>query len=446
MPPERTSRGKLHQILGPAFGVAVLIGNVIGVGILRTPGEVAGHLPSPGLFVLAWVLGGCYALLGAMSLAEPGAMLHRSGGQYPIVHRAMGPYPGFVVGWSDWLSTAASIALVSIVFAEYAAPLLPAMPAQQRVVACTIVLAFGLLQWKGVRSGDLAQQALSAFKALALTLLSVTALLMAVPHQEAVPTAVLPAGTAFLAAFVLALQSVIYTYDGWTGPIYFGDETVDAGRSLPRAMIGGVLMVLVIYLLLNGAMLRVLGVERLAGDPFPAATVAAVLFGPKGDLILRLLILGSILGAVNALVMMACRVPIAMSEDHLMPPSFTTVNAGGTPTVSHWVTIGIALAFILSGTFNTVLALAAFFFVANYVLSFASVFVLRRKEPDTPRPFRVPGFPWTTGLVLLGSVAFIGGSLLSDRTNSLRSVLLLAASWPTYRLIVRIRGAALGEG
>ncbi len=419
---------------------------MIGIGILRTPGEVAGALPSTALFVLAWVLGGGYALLGAMSLAEPGAMIRRSGGQYPIVARALGPYPGFVVGWSDWLSTAASIALASIVFAEYAAPLLPAMPAQQRVVACTIVLGFGLLQWKGVKSGDLAQQALSAFKALAFTLLAVTALLMAVPDQAVTSAVALPGGTAFFAAFIVALQSVIYTYDGWTGPIYFGDETVDAGRSLPRAMIGGVLAVLAIYLLLNGAMLRVLGVERLAGDPFPAATVAAVLFGPKGDLILRLLILGSILGAVNALVMMASRIPIAMSEDRLMPPSFATVNTGGTPTVAHWATIAITLAFILSGTFNTVLAIAAFFFVANYLLGFASVFVLRRKEPDTPRPFRVPGFPWTTGLVLLGSVAFIVGSLLSDRANSLRSVLLLAVSWPAYRLILRLRGVRLGEG
>jgi APA family basic amino acid/polyamine antiporter len=201
-----------------------------------------------------------------------------------------------------------------------------------------------------------------------------------------------------------------------------------------------VLAVLLIYLLFNLAMVRVIGVEAMAGDPFVAATAGTALFGSMGDLILRLLVLGSILGAANALLMMVSRIPLAMGEDRLMPERLTAVNPGGTPVVAHWVSVGIALGFILSGTFNTVLALAAFFFVANYALSFTSVFVLRHREPDTPRPFRVPGFPYTTGLVLLGSIAFIVGSILSDRANSLRSIVLLAMSWPVYRLVVRSRG------
>jgi APA family basic amino acid/polyamine antiporter len=187
-------------------------------------------------------------------------------------------------------------------------------------------------------------------------------------------------------------------------------------------------------------MLRVVGVDRMAGDPFVAATAGTALFGTRGDLVLRLLVLCSILGGINALTMMVSRIPLAMSRDGLMPTRFDRVNAGGTPTVTHWTSVGIACGFILTGTFNTVLALAAFFFVANYVLSFTSVFVLRRTEPDTPRPFRVPGFPYTTGLVLLGSIAFIAGSILSDRGNSMKSMLLLAASYPAYRLIVKYRG------
>lgn len=422
-----------------AFGLAVLIGNTIGVGILRTPGEVAGRLPSTALFLGVWVVGGLYALLGAMSLAEPGAMVQRSGGQYPIVHRALGPYPGFVVGWSDWLSTAASISLVAIVFAEYSGPLLPAFAGQQPIIACGLVVIFGLLQWHGIKSGDVAQQLLTAAKALAFASLSVAALVMVIPDRVVPVGAAVPTGTALIAGFVLALQSVIYTYDGWTGPIYFGEEAVDAGRTIPRAMIGGVLVVLLIYLCYNYAMVRVLGVDAMAGDPFVAATASTALFGAKGDLILRLVVLVSILGGVNALLLLASRIPMAMSRDGLMPTRFDTVNAGGTPTVAHWTSVGVSLGFILSGTFNTVLALAAFFFVANYVLSFTSVFVLRRTEPDTPRPFRVPGFPYTTGLVLLGSIAFIVGSIFSDRTNSLRSILLLAASWPVYRLILHLR-------
>ncbi len=435
-----SGRGSLLQVLGVAFGVAVLVGNTIGVGILRTPGEVAGHLPTTGLFLTVWVVGGLYALLGAMSLAEPGAMIQRSGAQYPIVHRALGPYPGFVVGWSDWLSTAASLSLMAIVFAEYAAPLLPDFPARMQVIGCGLVVAFGLLQWRGVKSGDLAQQLLTAAKALAFTALAVAGLVMTIPDRADAAAVALPTGGALFAAAILALQSVIFTYDGWTGPLYFGEETVDAGRSIPRAMIGGVLVVVAIYLLFNIAMLRVVGVEQMAGNPFVAATAGTALFGTRGDLILRLLVLCSILGGINALTMMVSRIPLAMSRDGLMPARFNTVNAGGTPTVTHWTSIGIACGFILTGTFNTVLALAAFFFVANFVFSFTSVFVLRRTEPDTPRPFRVPGFPYTTGLVLLGSVAFLAGSVISDRSNSMRSLLLLAASWPVYRMIVKYRG------
>ncbi|MES2521779.1 MAG: APC family permease [Gemmatimonadota bacterium] len=434
-----TRNRSLHQVLGVAFGLAVLIGNTIGVGILRTAGDIAARLPSPGWFVAVFAIGGVYALLGAMSLAEPGAMIQRSGGQYPIVHRALGPYPGFVVGWSDWLSTSASTALAAIVFAEYALPLVPGFPGGATAMASVLVFLFGVLQWRGVKTGDVAQQLLSAGKALAFSALVVACFVLAVPDRAAVTPATLPAGSAFIAALVLALQSVIYTYDGWTAPLYFGEETVDAGRSVPRSMVIGVLAVIAIYVLLSVGQLRVLGVGAMAGDPFTAASTGSALFGARGDLIIRLIVLCSILGALNALVMMQSRIPLAMSRDLLMPPWFGAVNAGGTPTVAHWTSIGIAIGFIVTGTFNSVLALAAFFFVANYCISFSAVFALRRKEPDTPRPYRVPGFPYTTGLVLFGSVAFLIGAVLSDRANSLRSILLLAASYPVYALFVRKR-------
>lgn len=411
------------------------------VGILRTGGDVASHLPNTALFLGVWIVGGIYALLGTMSLAEPGAMVARSGGQYGIVHRALGPYPGFVVGWSDWLSCAASVALIAMVFGEYLMPLVPDLPGGQQAVACGVTLALGLLQWRGIRSGDIAQQLLSAFKALAFGALIIACFVFPVSDRPAAAPVDLPVGTAFFAALVLAMQSVIYTYDGWTSPLYFGEETVNPGRTIPRAMIGGVLVVIAIYVLLNLAFVHVLGVAAMAGDPFVAATAGHALFGDRGDLILRVLVLGSLLGGLNAVMLTTCRVPLVMSRDGLMPPAFDRVNKGGTPTVTHWVGIGIALGFILSGTFESVLALAAFFFVANYVLSFTSVFALRRNEPDAPRPYRVPGFPYTTGLVLLGSIAFLVGAVLSDRANSVRSLLLLAASYPAYRLILRMRPA-----
>lgn len=432
-----SSRGSLHQALGVAFGLAVLVGSTIATGIMRTPGEIAAHLPTSGLVIAVWLVGGLYALLGAMSLAEGGVIVRRSGGQYPIVHRALGRYPAFVVGWSDWFSTAASTSLGAIVFAEFATPLLPPIPGGIKAIACALILAFGWLQWHGVKNGDVAQQILSGIKALAFSVLIVAGLVMTVPTVMQPTPQLLPSGTGLLAAIVLALQAVIFTYDGWTGPLYFGEETVDVGRTMPRTMIAGVLVVMAIYVLFNVAMLRVVGIDAMANDPFVAGTAGAILFGPTGDLVIRLVVLVAILGGANANMLFGARIPLAMSRDGLMPARLDRVNAGGTPVVAHAAMIIITLLFILTGTFNTVLALAAFFFVANYVVSFTAIFALRRKEPDVPRPFRVPGFPYTTGLVLLGSVAFLIGAMLSDRANSLRSVLLLVLSYPAYRMMVR---------
>lgn len=433
-------RTKLLPVLGVSFGVAVLVGNTILIGILRTPGGVAAWLPHPLVFLGVWVIGGIFALLGAMSIAEPAAMVAESGGQYVIVRRGLGEYPGFVVGWSDWIATCASFALGAMVFTEYLEPLVPAMAGRRVPVGVALVLIFGLGLWRGIRIGDFSQHLLSALKALAFGTLIAVCLLLPVPAREAAAPAALPAGMALMTALILALQAVIFTYDGWTSPVYFGEEVKDPGRGIPRAMVFGVLAVILIYVMLNLALVRVLGIERMAGDPFVAATAGRALFGPGGDLVIRILVLVSILSGMNACLLMAPRVVLAMSRDRLMPPGFQLVNPGGTPTVGHWASIGVTVGFIVSGTFETVIALCAFFFVAAYTLSFLSVFALRRKEPDTPRPYRVPGFPFTTGLMVVLSVAFLAGSVVTDWDNSWKSLLLLALSYPLYRVVVATRG------
>lgn len=404
---------------------------------MRTPGDVVAHLPSIPIIIFLWVLGGVYALLGAMSLAETGVIVRRSGGQYPIVHRALGPYAGFVVGWTDWFSTLSSLALGAIVLGEFAYPLLPWMPGGEKAIGCTVMIAFGWLQWNGVRGGDIAQQILSGLKALAFAFLIVAGLAMAVPEAAVTAPAALPSGMGLLAGIVLSLQAIIFTYDGWTGPLYFGEETTNVERTMPRSMIIGVLLVMLIYISFNVAMLRVLGVEGMAGSSFVAGAAGAVLFGPKGDLVIRLIVIVAILGGLNATILFGARIPMAMSRDGLVPERLARVNAGGTPVVAHAATVIGTLVFVLSGTFNAVLAFSAFYFVANYTMSFVSVIALRRREPATPRPFTVPGYPVSTWLVLLGSLAFLVGSVISDRTNSLWSMALLAASYPVYRMTRR---------
>lgn len=440
--------GKLLQVLGVAFGLAVLVGNTIGMGILRTPGEIAAQVPSVPWFMGVWVAGALYALLGALTVSELVAMRPRSGGLYPLVRHGLGPYPGFVVGWSDWLSTSGSIAAVAIVLGEYAGPLVPALAGREKAIACTVVFGFGLLQWRGIRLGDLAQQATSLAKALALVGLALFALLLAKPQAPATVAAtapLLPPGLALVGAVIVAMQSAIYTYDGWTGPVYFSEELADPARDVPRTMIGGVLLVMTIYLLLNAAFLHVIPIREMAGDPFVAATAAARMFGPAGDTVLRIVMVLSLVASVNALVLMASRVPFAMSRDRLLPAILQRVNAGGTPVPALWASIALALGLILTNTFASVVAMLAFMFVANYAVTFATFFVMRRRQPQAPRPFRVPLYPLVPALALLGSLAFIAASLASDTRNSLYALLLVAVSWPVYRLFRRGPAAAQAQ-
>jgi len=240
-------------------------------------------------------------------------------------------------------------------------------------------------------------------------------------------------------AIVLSLQTVIYTYDGWTGVVYFSEEVKDPGRDVPRSMIGGVLSVIAIYLLVNLALLYVLPVGQIAGKDFAAGFAAQVLFGSRGDTVFRVLTIVSMLSAINACQLMATRVLFAMSRDGLLSQHVANVNRGGTPAVALFLSTAVPLVFIVFGqTFEKVITIVAFFFVAAYSLSFISVFVLRWREPDKPRPYRAWGYPWTTGIVLLGSILFLAGAVASDTRNSVYALLLLAVSYPVFLLLKRL--------
>jgi APA family basic amino acid/polyamine antiporter len=430
----RQRHTRLLPVLGIGFGLAVAIGNTIGAGIFRTPGEVAAQLPSNELFMAAWIVGGLYALLGAIQMAELATMLPHSGGQYVFSRYALGEYAGFIVGWSDWLSTCGTTAAVSLVVGEFSAALFPALTNAQTAVAVTISIVFALAQWKGVREGSVVQTTTSALKGSAFAALIVAAFALGTGGGAASTTP--PGGVALFTAFVLSLQAVIYTYDGWTGVIYFSEEVERPDRDIPRSLIGGVLAIIATYVLVNLAFLYVLPVSALAGRPFAASDVVRALVGELGTPLFGALTIVSLLSAINSNHLMASRVLFAMSRDGLMSPVFTRVNAGGTPTMALLLSAAVAFLFIVFGrTFSTVITILAFFFVANYALSFLCVFVLRRREPQRRRPYGAWGYPWTTALALMGSIAFLAGAIAGDTRNSLYALLLLAASYPGFRLL-----------
>jgi APA family basic amino acid/polyamine antiporter len=282
----------------------------------------------------------------------------------------------------------------------------------------------------------------SGLKALVLLALVAVFLLRAPGGELAVAAPVAPAeGRALAVAVLIALQAVIYTYDGWYGVIYFGEEVRRPARDVPRSMIGGVLLIAGLYLLVNVALLQVLPPAAMAGQSLAAGAATARIFGPTGDIVIRAVAIISLVSGINAYQLMASRIPLAMGREGLLPPRFVHVNAGGTPTLGLALSTLAALIFIASGSFQRVMALMAFFFVANYVAAFVAVFVLRRREPQEPRPYRAWGYPWTTALALAVSIAFLVGAVAGDTRNSVRSLLVLAASYPVYRLVRRFGGA-----
>ncbi|HKG98081.1 MAG TPA: APC family permease [Pyrinomonadaceae bacterium] len=433
------TEGHLLRVLGVGFGLAVIIGNTIGAGIFRAPGSIAAQIPNAGPFLLIWLAGAVYALLGAISIAELGTMIPRSGGQYVFSRYALGEYAGFIVGWSDWISSCGSTAAVALVVGTFSEALVPAVAGKGPGIAAAVTILFAVLQWRGIVWGSTIQNLTSLLKALAFLALIIAA--FALGGSGALTSSQTNSTSAItISAVVLSLQAVIYTYDGWAGVIYFSEEVKHPARDIPRALFGGVLSIAAIYLLVNVALLYVLPVSGMAGKEFAAGEAANVIFGVYGDTIFRCLTIVSMLSGINALHLMATRVIFAMSRDGLFTKKAAAVNEGGTPSVSLFLSALVAVLFIILGQrFDVVITVLAFFFVANYILSFISLFVLRRREPEKPRPYRAWGYPFTPALALLGSVVFLGGAIYADQRNSVYALLLLAVSYPVFLLMKEVK-------
>lgn len=437
---EKRDSAHLLRILGVSFGIAVTVGGTIGVGILRTPGLVAAQLPYFWAILAVWVLGGIYALIGTVSVVELGTMLPRAGGWYVYARRAFGDFGGFTVGWIDWAAQSSALAYLATAVGEFSVALVPALPGGNRGVAVGVLLAFALLHWLGLRSSSWIQEVTSLVKGLALIVFVVLCFLYGGRAGGSVAAVAAPTNLlAALAAVVIALQSVIITHDGWYSAIYFTEEDRDPGRNLPRSAIGGVVATIGIYLLVNLALLYALSIPELAGSMLPAADAAQRIFGGQGGRIITALSLLSLLSVINAVLLVATRILFAMSRDHLFFSRAAKVHPRGTPLLAMWMTTGASVLLVVTGTFETLIAIAAVFFVVMYLSGFVSLFVLRMREPELERPFRVWGYPWTPAIAVVGSVLFLIGNVFSDPTNSLYAFALIAASYPVFLGIRRRR-------
>jgi len=425
----------LLRILGVAFGLAIIIGTSIGAGILRTPGAVAAHLGSGPLALLAWTLGGVYAVLGASALADLATAFPRSGGFYVYARRALGDGFGFAVGWADWCNNCAAVAYAAFTVGEFLALLIPALTPAVQGVASAAIVAFALLQWCGMRVSGRVQEITAFTKAVAFFVF--VSLLLWLPVAVAEPVTDVQRVLPGIVGVVLAMQLVLGAYDGWQAGVYFAGEDQNPSRNLPRAFIGGAVLVMVVYLLVNIALLRVLPITTLAASALPAADAARVVLGSRGETIVIMLAVLSPLSIISGVLLGASRVPYAMGSDGLIPGVAGYVDKRGTPAVGLLLSTIVALALLTTGTFESIASVFAFFAVSSYVGAFASLLVLRRREPDLPRPYRSWGYPWTTILVLAGACALLAGTVVSAPRQSVIAVLALAASYPVFRLTRR---------
>ena len=283
------SQGHLARILGLGFGVAVIFGGTVGVGILRLPGEVAGKLGRPWLILLVWALGGVYSLLGAISLSEVGAALPQAGGFNVYSKRAFGAGAGFAVGWADWMVNCASIAYAARAVSEYLAALAPALAsagvAVQTAVAVGVLALFCMLHWFGLRLSSGIQKTASAVTAITFIALAGMCLLHSNAGVATAPMALRRSSglLGLLVPIIAVVPAIVVAYDGWYEAIYFAEEDVNAAKHLPRAMIGSVLLITGLYMLMNWSFLHVLSIAQLGQSQLAAADAARVVFpSPAG--------------------------------------------------------------------------------------------------------------------------------------------------------------------
>ena len=443
--------GHLLRILGLSFGLAVVVGSTIGVGILKAPGHLASALGSVPVALALWVAVGAYALLGASIMAEVATLVQKAGGWYTYADRAFGGAAGFSIGWVNWLMLLSTASTLAVAIGEFLGQLVPRLAPFTSATSVATLFGFAALHWAGTHSSRRVQEITSAVKALAFLAL-VAACLLAGGREDAalrVPVAPdAPQGLALLLGLVTAAQIVIFAFDGWYGAIYFAEEDEDPGRNLPRAMLYGTLGVFAVYLLVNLALWWTLPLAEMAaatarGD-IAAAAAAHALFGPAGGMAILLIALIAVPSVLNATLLQATRVLYSLGRDGYNWSGFAAVNDRGTPTRALVASTAASIALIVGsqGLFAKLLAITTFYYAIVYASGFLAMWKLRRAEPAAARPYRVRLHPWSTLYVVAVSALFLGGALYADPANSLWALLLVALAVPIYRATTGLRRSA----
>ena len=433
-------KNELKKVLGAGFGIAVMVGGTIGVGILRTPGTIAGMLDNYWLILACWVFGGVYVLLGAGSFAEMATMMPKAGGPYNYVKRAFGDYAGFLTGWFDYILNSIAPAYFCIVIGEYLALLFPSLKGNETIMALGFLTIFFLYHLGGVKNGSIAQQVTSVLKVLFFTALIVSCFVVKVDRAAFTQSASLFEG-GILIGFLKSIQLVMGAYNGWWSSCFFAEEDENPAKNIPKSLFTGGITVMAIYVILNIAFMYVLPVSTLANSPLVASDVTRVVFGDSGATFVIVISIVSLVSILNAYMMIPPRILFGLSRDGFFIRQGTVVNKGGTPVVALILSGAISFVLIILGSFQQLFSLASFMSIVVMGFSFSAHIKLRNSEPNLARPYRAWGYPWTTILVLITTLGLFLGFAVGDPYNLILVTVLGVLSYPAFLVITKKKRA-----
>jgi amino acid transporter len=429
---------RLPRRLGVWSAAAVLVGSTIGSGIFRIVGGengVAGRVGTVGAMSLLWLLGALVALMGALTIAELATMFPRSGGVYVFIREGYGPLPAFLFGWTELLVIRPSaLGAIAVLFAEYGDKFFHYGNLGTKLVAAAAILLLGLANIRSVSWGAAVQNLSTAAKVLAISGLAVAAFLFAHPGRGALAGPI-EWSPATWSGFGLALVSVMWAYDGWADLTFISGEVKDPARTLPRAIIGGVLAIVAIYVAVNAAYLFVLTVPQMVASRLVAADAATAVFGAVGASVVAAMVMVSAFGALNGSMMTGPRIFFAMADDgNFFRPVAAVHPRYRTPYVAILLATALGIAYVSFQTFEELADAFILGIWPFYALAVGAVYILRARRPGFPRPYRTWGYPVVPAVFLLASIGMLVNALVSDPRVTLICFAVILAGIPVYLL------------
>lgn len=435
------AKGQLLRVLGLAFGLAAVVGSVVGQGILRSPGVVAQATADPLIIVGLWIAGALITMLSAVAYAELGAAIPRAGGGFAFVNRAMGEKIGVFVGLALVIELVTVLAMLCFVVGEFLFRLgVGAGEIGPGTLGMAALALFALINTSGTRTSGVVQIALASLKGVVL--LGLVIALFGGPQvaAPAQPPEFLRSGWLALGT---AIMLIMNTFAGWQNVVFYGEEFRDPGRQMPRALFGGILLTGLIYLLVNLAMLHVMTPDRMAGSVFVAADAVGIVFGDAADTMLTAFGVLSVGAIANFMLLTGTRSVFALGRARVLPEAFSAVDRRGTP-FSALVLVAIAAGLlILTGSYVALASMAITISQLLIVLVTASTIILRRREPELTRPFKAPAYPFSVVLALAINSTLLVVFVAQGPWYAMSGIGLLIALWTVAMLSMSLRGTSV---